>query len=115
MKPSVNFQGALPPSGVCQAPKFVPSSRITASLGAGVAALSLAGSTTGGLGRWMSCCNQRYWVTMLRTSSAARKAKSPNVGTRQKHASRKNLAGMGVDLLEGNRAYKNGHRMPSPL
>ena len=64
------------------------------------------GSTTGGLGRRMSCCNQRFCVAMLRTSSAARKAKSPAVAIRPKHASRKNLAGMGVNLLEGDGSNK---------
>ena len=101
MNPSVAFQGAGLPSGVCQPSRFFPSNRMTASLGALAGAeLTATGSTTGGLGRLMSCCNQRISPGILRSSPAARTATSPAIVIEQALAIPRDLAVMMVDGLQ---------------
>ena len=57
---------------------------MTASLGGGTGADAATGSTTGGLGRLMSCCNQRLRVSAVRDSSATmmRRARLPRLQIR---------------------------------
>ena len=49
----------------------------------------------------MSCCNQRLWFAMLRTSSATSIATSPAVAIKQRHANLIDLANMVVGFLMG--------------
>ena len=75
------FHRAGLPPGARHASRLIPSKRMTASLGAGAGAAGglPTGSTTGGLGRLISCCNQRPWSAMMPDTPASSIATSPAI------------------------------------
>ena len=103
MNPSLTFHGAGAPPGVRQASRLVPSNRMTASLGAGTAPTAgpPTGSTTGGLGRLISCWSQRLCLAASRNSSAAMIATIPAVQSTLTHVNAINFVLMCVNLLMG--------------